>query len=323
MNDNKYLIDINDKSNWLRVNMDIRTNGELCEEQRIIIYPEGPNQRFEFTDSIFYGSTSYHEHSNGWETFFVVDGSMDFTVHGKTCTVTNGDILFVPPYCSHQMMFLQPTRWRATFHDINMCGILNNWNTAQKYFPDKMDDPFFTSSYLANKNNIIREAPYDTRVDKSELREVRPVDKWLNRYDLDGVCMKQIIARWENNGINEMWRFEMEDGFFANYRAIIPNGDLFYVTEGEVVFNVGDETFTAYHDCLVKIPAFVPRSLKSKGKSVMYDIGGMTHWLDVVEDYLSLKHNNPERLTETNYMNGVLERHDCYIQSYGINTSQR
>lgn len=318
MNSDKYLIDINDKNNWLRINMDVRPDGTLCEEQRILVYPEGPNQRFEFTDSIFYGCTSYHEHTFGWETFFVVDGSMDFTVHGKTCTVTNGDILFVPPYCSHQMVFLEPTRWRATFHDINMCGILNNWNNAQKYYPHKMSDPFFTASYLANKNNIIREAPYDTRVDKADVTEVRSVDKWLQRYDLEGVCMKQVVARWENGGVNEMWRFEMDEGFGVRYRDIVPNGDLFYVTEGEVEFSAGDEIFTAYHDCLVKIPAFVPRSYRAKSKAVMYDIGGMTHWLDVVEDYLSVKRDNPEKLREEIFLDGLLERHECYVRSFGL-----
>jgi len=317
MDDDKYLIDINDKSNWLRINMDVRPDGTLCEEQRLLIYPEGPHQQFEFTDSIFYGCTSYHEHTFGWETFFMVDGNMDFTVHGKTCTVTSGDILFVPPYCSHQMVFLEPTRWRATFHDINMCGILNNWNNAQKYHPERMDDPFFTASYLANKNNIIREAPFDTRVDKSEVPEVRSIDKWLSRYDLDGVCMKQIIARWENNGVSEMWRFEMEDGFGVQYRALVPNADLFYVTEGKVEFTVGNETFTAYHDCLVKIPAFVPRSFRASGAAVMYDIGGITHWLDVVEDYLSIKRNKPEKLNDECFVDDLQERHACYVQSFG------
>ena len=316
MNGEKFLIDINDKANWLRINMDYKPDGTLCEEQRLLVYPEGLNQRFEFTDSIFYGSTSYHEHTNGWETFFVVDGSMDFTVHGKTCTVTNGDILFVPAYCSHQMVFLEPTRWRATFHDINMCGILNNWNRAQKYHPEKMNDAFFTASYLANKNNIIRQAPVDTRVDKSEVREVRSIDKWLHRYDLDGVCMKQIIARWENNGVSEMWRFEMDDGFSVEYRDIVPCCDLFYITEGEVEFSVGDQQFTAYHDCLVKIPAFIPRAFRSSGNSVMYDIGGTTHWLDVVEDYLSVKRDAPEKLDDKSFMDELLDRHECYVKSF-------
>jgi len=317
MNSEKYLIDINDKSNWLRVNMDVKLDGTLNEEQRILLYPEGPNQRFEFTDSIFYGGNPYHEHTFGWETFFVVDGSADFTVHGKTCTVTNGDILFVPPYCAHQMVFLEPTRWRSTFHNINMCGLLNDWNIAQQYLPEKMSDPYFTTGYLANKNNIIREAPFDTRMDKSEVSEVRCADKWLQRYDLEGVCMKQIIARWENNGFSELWRFEMEKGFGVDYRAVVPNTDLFYVTEGEAEFTVGNEVFTAYHDCLVKIPAYTPRAFRAKENTILYDIGGMTHWLDVVEDYLSIKRDKPEKLGDEAYVTDFLERHECYVQSFG------
>lgn len=317
INDGKFLLDINDKSNWQRVNIDMR-DGKLNEEQRIIIYPEGVHQRFEFTDSIFYGQATYHEHTFGWETFFIVDGSMDFTAHGKTCTVTNGDVIFVQPYCSHQMSFLEPTRWRATFHDINMCGILNNWNRALKYLPDQLTTPAFTSSYLANRNNIVREPAFSTRVDKSEVSEVRGVGKWLNRYDFEGLCMKQITARWENNGVNEMWCFEMEDGFGVKYRPVVPIDDLFYVIDGEVEFHVGDQVFTAYKDCLVKIPTYAPRSFRSKGKSIMYDIGGTTHWLDMVDEYLSIKHNKPEKLKDNEYMDVILARHECFVQSFGL-----
>lgn len=317
MNDTKYLYDMNNKSDWLRVNMDMR-DGKLNEELHIISYPEGVNQRFEVIDSIFYGQASYHEHAFGWETFFVLDGSIDFIVHGKICTVTGGDILHLQPYCSHQMIFKEKTHWRGTFHDINMCGIVNNWNRTLRYLEDQLKTPIFTASYLANRNNIIRESPVYTRVDKSELTEIRSAERWLNRFDLEGVCMKQITARWENNGVNEIWRFEMDDGFSVNFRPVIPVTDLFYVTDGEIDFKVGEQSFTAYPDCLVKIPPYVPRSFRSKGKSAIYDFGGTAHWLDMTEDYLSICQNKPEKLHDESYMNPVLDRHECYIQNFGI-----
>lgn len=314
----KYLIDINDPENWLNVNYHEDADGNVDEEQRIIIYPEGGNQRFDFTDSIFYGQTSYHEHNFGWEIFFMTQGTMDFTVHGKTATVHSGDVLVVSPWCSHQMVFLEPTRWRATFHDMGMSNTLDTWGHVQTYYPGWRNDPQMTRTYLANRNNILREPAFSTRVEKSELYEVRNANHYLNRYDFEGVTMKQMTARWEQNGVLEMWRLEMGNSFAVQYQPVVPNPDLFYITEGEVEFTVGGETFTAHQDCLVKIPSFVPRSFISRGKSVMYDIGGITHWLDVIEDWQSLKFNNSEKYQDKAYVQEVLHRHDCYVQSFGI-----
>ena len=313
-----FLIDINDKRNWLQVNYHENAEGEVDEEQRIIVYPEGENQRFDFTDSIFYGQTTYHEHNFGWENFFMTEGTMDFTVHGKTATVSTGDMLVVQPYCSHQMVFLEPTRWRATFHDMGMSNILNRWDRVQRYYPGWRNDPEITKTYLANRHNILREAPYATRVDKSELYEVRNSEKYLSRYDLDGVVMKMMSARWENNGVQEIWLFEMEPGFHVEYEPVVPTEDFFYVTEGELECHVGEEVFTAYHDCLIKIPNFVPRSFVAKSRVSVYDLGGITHWLDGVEDWLSVKNLNPERYADKEYVREVLHRHECYVKSFGM-----
>jgi mannose-6-phosphate isomerase-like protein (cupin superfamily) len=317
MTGEKYLIDLNDKSNYLRVNLDYAKDGTLNEEEHIFTYPEGIHQCFEFTESFFYGGTSYHEHSYGCEIFFIADGRMDLISHGKVCEVETGDTLFIPAYCSHQMKFLCPTVFHCTYHSMDMCGTLNNWNRILTYNADHLDDPLLVGSYLANKQNILREAPVAVRVDKADMPEVRNRDKYLNRYDFDGLVMKQITGRWENNGISEMWRFEMRDGFAVDYQNIVPTTDFFYITEGEVEFQVGGTTFTAYRHCLVKIPNYVPRSFRSRGDSVMYDLGGMTHWLDVIEDYRSVKLNKPERLQDRDYIRAILHRHACYVKTFG------
>ena len=314
----KFLIDINDPENWLRVNYDQHPGQPVNEEQRQILWPEGPNQAFEFTDSVFYGGSTYHEHAFGWETFFLTAGRMDLTCHGKICTCEAGDILLIQPYCAHQMQFLEQGHWRGTFHDINMASIQNNWDRMRQYDSDCLDDEVIKGTYMANRYNILREPALPTRVDKSEMWEVRNKNKYLTKYEFEGVTLKQMTARWENNGVTEMWRAEMQDGFGVQYERVLPNQDLFYVESGSVEFTVAGETFTADQDCLVKIPCFVPRSFVSRGESVMYDIGGTTHWLDVIEDYLSIRHYQPEKLKDETYMHTVLRRHECYVKQFGL-----
>lgn len=318
MSEAKFLIDINDEANWLRVNFDQHPGEPVNEEQRQITWPEGPNRTFEFTDSVFYGGSTYHEHAFGWETFFLTKGRMDLTVHGQICTCEAGDVLHIQPYCAHQMKFLEEGHWRGTFHDMSMCDIQNNWNRMLKYDSDRLDDPVIKGTYLANRHNIVRELALPKRVERSEMHEVRNANKYLARFDFEGMVMKQMTARWENNGVTELWRFEMEEGFGVKFEHVNPNQDMFYIEEGEIEFTVGDETFTAYKDCLVKIPTFIPRSFVSKTNSVMYDVGGITHWLDAVEDYLSICHYKPEVLKDKEYMSHVLQRHECFVESFGL-----
>jgi hypothetical protein len=106
-------------------------------------------------------------------SFFIADGRMDLISHGKVCEVETGDTLFIPAYCSHQMKFLCPTVFHCTYHSMDMCGTLNNWNRILTYNADHLDDPLLVGSYLANKQNILREAPVAVRVDKADMPEVR------------------------------------------------------------------------------------------------------------------------------------------------------
>jgi hypothetical protein len=101
--------------------------------------------------------------------------------------------------------------------------------------------------------------------------------------------MKMLTARWENGGVNELWAAEMEPGFYAEWVQYPPAPEMYYITAGEVRFRVYDEEFTAYPECLVKIPKFADHSLQVLSKAVMYDIGGLTRWQALLEDYTSIR----------------------------------
>ncbi len=129
---------------------------------------------------------------------------MDFTVHGKTCTCEAGDIIVLQPYCAHQMQFLEEGHWRGVFHDMGMSEIQNNYQRVMKYNAERSDYSMISTTYLANPTNIVREPAVSKRVDRSEVYKVRNANQYLNHFDLDGVTMKQMSARWEHNGVTEM-----------------------------------------------------------------------------------------------------------------------
>jgi quercetin dioxygenase-like cupin family protein len=315
----KYLINLLDPADYLSVSQMFNPEtGALEEDQRIISLPEGPHLMFDFVDTIMYGTARYHEHSVGWETFFITTGCCDLTVRGKTCRLVPGDIIHIQPWMGHQMSFPEPTVYRGIFHDINMSGTLRNLAYIREVNPKQLEGLASFQRYLMRADNIIRETPVSVHVDKSEVPEVRSPDRPLRVFELEGVTMKQYTGRWENNGLTELWKAEMQDGFTAAYYDDNPNTDMFYVIDGEVRFKVAGEEFTAVHDCLVKIPGYAPRSFTAQGKAVMFDLAGLTHWLDLLEDCASIKTNNPAHLNDRDAMAALKEKYNCRVASFGI-----
>mgnify|MGYP001184571897 CR=1 FL=1 len=315
----KYLINLLDPADYLSVSQMFNPEtGALEEDQRIISLPEGRHLMFDFVDTIMYGTARYHEHSVGWETFFITTGCCDLTVRGKTCRLVPGDIIHVQPWMGHQMSFPEPTVYRGIFHDINMSVTLKNLAYIREVNPKQLEGLASFQRYLLRADNIIRETPVSVRVDKSEVPEVRTPDRPLGVYELEGVTMKQYTGRWENNGLTELWKAEMEDGFTVEFFEDNPNTDMFYIIDGEVRFKVAGEEFTATHDCLVKIPPYAPRSFTANGKAIMFDLAGLTHWLDLLEDCASIKTNNPARLNDRDAMAALKEKYNCHVASFGI-----
>lgn len=315
----RYLINLLDPECYLSVSQLFNPEtGDLEEDQRIISLPEGPHQMFDFVDTIMYGTARYHEHSIGWETFFITTGCCDLTVRGKTCRLVPGDIIHIQPWMGHQMSFPEPTVYRGIFHDINMSGTLRGLAYIREVNPAMLRGLASFNRYLMRADNIIRETPVSIRVPKTEVPEVREPDRPLRVFELDGVTMKQYTGRWENNGITELWKAEMDDGFFVEFSRDDPNTDLFYVVEGNVKFIVAGEEFSATHDCLVKIPGYAPRAFTSLGKSVMFDLAGLTHWLDLLEDYASIKANAPGRLDDKDAMAALRDKYNCQVTAFGV-----
>lgn len=201
------------------------------------------------------------------------------------------------------------------FHDINMSGTLKNLAYIREVNPKQLEGLASFQRYLMRADNIIREAPVSVIVPTSEVPEARTPDNPLRVFAFEGVTLKQYTGRWENNGLTELWKAELEDGFFVEFFDDDPNTDLNYITEGNVQFNVAGEEFIATHDCLVKIPGYAPRSFTALGNAVMFDLAGITHWLDYLEDYTSIKTNNPQRLCDKEAMSALKAKYNCQVAS--------
>ena len=108
----------------------------------------------------------------------------------------------------------------------------------------------------------------------------------------------------------------MEPGFYAKWDAYPVTQDLFYVTEGKIKFTVYDEEFVAEKDCLVKIPKYAPRSFEVLEQASMYDVGGITRWYAMCQDYSALKKYAPEKADKAAY-DELRAKFGCQVAEYG------
>lgn len=320
-----YLIDISNKDNWLFATNGYNPDGSISEEQRTISMSEGPRKLYCFTDSLMHPAQNLnpdkvglHEHHQGYETFFVESGSMVFYINEKKTVVNKGNIIHIQPYEAHGMIFRDYTIYRGTFHDWNCADDSVATTLLEKHYPNAKKDPDFFSLLISNIDMYMREPADFPEVPPSEVAAVRNPDKPMAEFLLNGVTMKMITGRWENGGVKELWRAEIDEGFHAQWVDYPTMQELFYVTEGKIQFKVYDEVFTAGPNCLVKIPKYAPHSLVAQEKSVMYDIGGQTQWYALLQDCESIKKYDPERGKITENMDSLKAKYGCLIKSYGV-----
>ena len=326
----RILIDLNDKANWLYESTSPPTpEGHIMEENRVILMPEGEHKLFAFTDAVMHhvpGMTgNEHVHHKGYETFFVDSGSLDFYSMGKVCTLKKGDLYHLPPYVTHGMVFHEDTRYRGIFQD---WAILDNFHETfelRRRLPevaDRMNRPPEGEAPpvmdFSAMDMHIREKYNCERVEPEAIPAVRNPARPLNRFDFDGVVMKQMVGRWECNGVREIWRAEMTKGFYAEWDETPDYPELFYVTEGRIKFKVYDEEFIAYEDCLVRIPKYAPRYLEAETDAAMYDILGLPSWYEFLHDYTGMMQNNPDRAKDEAVMRRLKTATKCAIKSIGM-----
>ena len=322
---NPYYINIKDPSYWLFPTCGYNPDGSIAEEQRTIVLPEGMDRRFCFTDSLMRRAANLapetvftHEHHAGYETFFVETGAMDFYINGKKTRVDAGKIIHMQPFMAHGFVFLDNVQFRGTFHDWNCADDSVATNLMEQHNPDAKKDPKFFALLCSNIDLHMRERSVFEEVPAEQVPQVKDPAHPMARFDLDGAVMKMITARWENGGKKELWRAEMKPGFWAEWEEYPYVQDLFYITEGKVRFKIYDEEFTAGQDSLVKIPKYAPRSFVVEEEAVMYDIGGETRWLALLEDWFSIRKYAPERAKDTEQMLALKKKFSCHVAAFGV-----
>ena len=317
-----YLIDLNNEENWINPQALMRPDGSVGEDQRTINIGEGVHRLFCVTDSLMHPKkledVRCHEHSAGYEYFFIDSGGLELFVDGKKTYVGPGNVIFFQPLQAHGMRYLELTKYRGFFHDMKNSDTAMERALLKKNRPNVVNEPDYFARFIGSQHDTkIRETFECVETPAEQVPSVRNIARPLDTFQLEGATMKMITARWENGGVNEMWAIEMEPGFYANWVEYPTESEMYYVTEGEIKFKVYDEEFTAYPECVVKIPLYASHRIEAVKKSVMYDIGGLTRWQALLQDRSALL-RDPERAKNPETIAKLKKKYGCQIESYGL-----
>jgi quercetin dioxygenase-like cupin family protein len=319
-----YLLDLNDSDSWLYPIEIFGPDGHKGEDQRTINMPEGVHKQFCVTDSVMYpgkvlgGDLHFHEHRVGYEIFFVDSGGLDLYMFGKKTYVAPGNILHIQPYQAHGMDFHAPTKYRGFFHDLGNSDNAAVYAVLREKLPEVPKDQALAMKLMGMSDFFPRELPDAVEIPVEQMISVRNINRPMAEFELEGASVKMLTARWENGGINELWGAQLKKGFHAEFYDYAPTTELYYVTDGEIEFNVYGETFVAHKECVIKIPKLATRSIKALTDATIYDIGGLTQWYAFFQDRASILKNDPARAAKPETWEELKTKYDCRIKSIGI-----
>ena len=309
----KYLIRTFDRNDWL-FELD---DGTECVHQ--LTLPIGPYEKNEMSDTIYHegDSAAYHQHTDGFETFYIAKGCVEATIRSKRCVLTAGDMIHLVPNTPHGFVFLEEgTVWRELFQGINMAQGTINKNRIKNHYEGLYFQPEFRRRYLSLARNINREPPVCEDTAKEALHEIRTPQFSYSTYRFGGIELRLKVGRWECGNIKEIWQANLNKGVRLSWDVPYGEWELFYLTKGKIRFTILDEEFVAEPDCIVQIPPYCVHRMEVLEDAALFDYGCPVNLLALLEDYTSISANDPQRLQGEYKTSEFLLKYNCHITSW-------
>jgi quercetin dioxygenase-like cupin family protein len=90
----------------------------------------------------------YHEHHASFETFYVTKGSVEVTLANKTFIAKSGDLVHVPPYMPHSMVFQEEgTTFMAYFYNFKFYNVMQERMMLKEHNPEILEDEAFSKEF--------------------------------------------------------------------------------------------------------------------------------------------------------------------------------
>ena len=247
----------------------------------------------------------YHEHDKGTETFFVSQGKFQCNCMGRGFVMQAGDILHIQPWMGHGFIPIEPeSRLNILFMGIDQQVITQNWQRFLRNYPGVYEDLSFKGRFREYSGSIAsRNLPAPDDYPPEQVHQLRMSGVGLRDHEFDGVKLQLKVARYETEGVKEIWDVRMKPGFFCEWYEFLPEYRLFYVKSGKIHCSVKTTNteimeFDAVGENLIRIPPYTPFRFDVVEEAAMYDMDCAASLQDLCEELETMFYNDRGKASE-------------------------
>ena len=268
---------------------------------------------------------NYHEHSSGTETFFISQGKFLCNCMGRGFTMGAGDILHIQPWMGHSFIPIEPeSRLNIMFMSIDQQYALTQPRMRlQQKFPGVFENVEFQNLFRkANGGVNLRHVPVQDDFPKEQVQQLRPSGYALREHEYEGIKMHLKIAKYETEGVKEVWELFMKPGFYCSWDNFLPEYRVFYVTGGKLkcwVRTSAEETleFYAEKENIIFIPPYNPFGFEVVEDAQMYDMDCGARLQDLCEEIETAAAADNGKFPAKDALLEKCKAFDCYITDVG------
>jgi len=284
--------------------------------------PEGKDRMNEFGTVWWYDKApvDYHDHLWGHETFLVTSGKVDAYFNHQRCMLEPGDLFFIKPHVQHGFINLETEKgqgitWVEMFEDIRMYfGVDMEMKVGTKY-PELLEDPEFMGDLMDSLGDLYsKEFPQVDFTDKSKVEWVRPPEFAVSRFDNAAGSFLLKIARWEFDGIKEVWEIRPKKGLKVEFGTPFGDYPLYYVLEGRMIVEADGVTYTAEAKDFIHIPPWTRITITFPDENTrILDYNEQSHLLYILNHFSAVSKTAPGSLSDWNgSVKPVLKKFNCH-----------
>jgi len=285
----------------------VSDNGDIY--YRMFLDPVTILRKNEFDCMQFHTASSkpieYHEHDQGTETFFVSQGRFLCNCMGRGFIMQAGDILHIQPWMGHGFIPIEPeSRLNILFMGIEQQVITQNWKRLLDNYPGVYEDLRSKMKFREYSGGAAnRNLPVSDEFPPDQVQQLRPAGSCLREHEFEGIKLCLKVARYETEGVKEIWDLHMKPGFFCKWDDFLPEHRMFYVKSGKIrcyvqTTNTDVLEFDAVEENIILIPPYTPFWFEIVEEARMFDMDCSAHLQDLCEEIGTLLNNDPEKAND-------------------------
>ena len=236
-----------------------------------------------------------------------------------------GDVLHIQPWMGHSFTPIEPeSRLNIMFMEIDMRYSLTDPRMRiQANFPGVFDNLEFRNLFRrAGGGTGQRTVPVQDDFPREQVQQLRPEGFGLRIHEFEGLKMHLKIAKYETEGVNEVWELYMKPGFYCQWDCFLPEYRFFYVTGGKIhcwVRVSATETleFDAVKDNIINIPPYTPFGFKVTEEAQMYDMDCGARLQDLCEELTAIRANKNNSMPDKDAFLAKCKEFDFNITDVG------